>query len=250
MDVDSSGSGSGATGAAGVGAGGKVRQKNEEMGRVFAEEGDVLDEVAVEEKKKTALELLEEAKKGKELKPIDHSKIQYLPFRKNLYIVPRALGRLSEAEIEERREDLQIKVRGKGCPAPVESWEQCGLSERLLQLLEKYNLKTPFAIQKQAIPAIMCGRDLIGVAKTGSGKTLAFLLPMFRHVLDQPPLGDCEGPVGLIMAPARELAFQIYNEAKKFTKALGLRVACIYGTSLCGYMPCAIAVIIIMISLL
>ena len=38
-----------------------------------------------------------------------------------------------------------------------------------------------------------------------------------------------EGPIGLIMAPARELAFQIFNEAKKFSKALGIRVACIYG---------------------
>lgn len=52
---------------------------------------------------------------------------------------------------------------------------------------------------------------------------------MFRHILDQPPLKDTEGPIGLVMAPARELAFQIFNEAKKFTKALGLRVACIYG---------------------
>ena len=75
----------------------------------------------------------------------------------------------------------------------------------------------------------MCGRDIIAVAKTGSGKTLAFLLPLFRHILDQPPLRDSEGPIGLIMAPARELAFQITNEAKKFTKALGLRVTCVYG---------------------
>ena len=52
---------------------------------------------------------------------------------------------------------------------------------------------------------------------------------MFRHISDQPPLREGEGPIGLIMAPARELAFQINNEAKKFTKALGLRVACVYG---------------------
>jgi ATP-dependent RNA helicase DDX46/PRP5 len=75
----------------------------------------------------------------------------------------------------------------------------------------------------------MAGRDVIAVAKTGSGKTLAFLLPMYRHILDQPRLREGEGPIGLIMAPARELAFQICNEAKKFTKALGISVACIYG---------------------
>ena len=54
----------------------------------------------------------------------------------------------------------------------------------------------PTPIQAQAIPAIMSGRDVIGIAKTGSGKTLAFLLPMFRHIVDQDPLEDDEGPIG------------------------------------------------------
>lgn len=61
------------------------------------------------------------------------------------------------------------------------------------------------------------------------GKTLCFVLPMLRHIQDQPPLKEGEGPIGLIMAPARELAFQIFNEAKKFTKSLGMRVVCVYG---------------------
>ena len=165
-----------------------AEKSNEQLGRVFAGEGDVMDETDVEEKKKSALEILEESKKGKELKPVDHKTIDYIPFRKNLYIVPKVLSRLSEDDLTEKREDLQIKVRGKGCPAPVDTWGQCGLSERVLGVIEKLNLKAPFAIQAQAIPAIMCGRDLIGVAKTGSGKTLAFLLPMFRHIMDQPPL--------------------------------------------------------------
>ena len=165
-----------------------AEKSKEQLGRVFAGEGDVMDENDIEEKKKSALEILEEAKKGKELKPIDHKAIEYIPFRKNLYIVPRALSKLTEEDLTEKREDLQIKVRGKGCPAPVDTWGQCGLSERVLGVIEKLGLDAPFAIQKQAIPAIMCGRDLIGVAKTGSGKTLAFLLPMFRHIMDQPPL--------------------------------------------------------------
>jgi ATP-dependent RNA helicase DDX46/PRP5 len=42
----------------------------------------------------------------------------------------------------------------------------------------------------------MSGRDVIGIAKTGSGKTLAFLLPMFRHILDQPALDEMDGPIG------------------------------------------------------
>ena len=206
------------------------KKKERELGRVFETDGDVMEDGDLYgEKEKSALEILEEKKRGKEIHQIDHSKVDYLPFRKNLYIVPRALSRLTEEENNERREDLQIKVRGKGCPALVDDWGQCGLSERLLQLLEKHNLKEPFAIQRQAIPAIMCGRDVIGVAKTGSGKTLAFLLPMIRHILDQPPRTVSEGPIAIIVAPARELAFQIYHEAKKFMKPLGLNVGCIYG---------------------
>jgi len=205
------------------------KKKERELGRVFETDGDVMEDTDLGEKEKSALEILEEKRKGKEIKLIEHSKVDYMPFRKNLYIVPRALSKLTEEERNDRREDLQIKVRGKGCPALVDDWDQCGLSERLLQLIEKHNLKEPFAIQKQAIPAIMCGRDVIGVAKTGSGKTLAFLLPMIRHILDQPPLAISDGPIGIIMAPARELAFQIYYEAKKFMKPLGLNVTCIYG---------------------
>ena len=124
---------------------------------------------------------------------------------------------------------MNIKVRGKGCPPPVSRWDQCGLSERILSLLEKNKLETPFAIQKQAVPAIMGGRDVIRVAKTGSGKTLAFILPILRHIQDQPSLADGDGPIALIMAPARELAYQIRNEARKFTKALDLSVVCCYG---------------------
>jgi len=75
----------------------------------------------------------------------------------------------------------------------------------------------------------MSGRDIIGIAKTGSGKTLAFLLPMFRHILDQPPLEETDGPIGIIMSPTRELCLQIGKECKKFCRALNLRVVCVYG---------------------
>lgn len=59
--------------------------------------------------------------------------------------------------------------------------------------------------------------------------TLAFVLPMLRHVLDQPPVLLGEGPIAVILAPTRELATQIYNESKKFCKSLHLRVVCVYG---------------------
>ena len=55
----------------------------------------------------------------------------------------------------------------------------------------------------------MSGRDCIGIAKTGSGKTLAFVVPMLRHVKDQPELEEMDGPLAMIMAPTRELAIQV-----------------------------------------
>lgn len=68
-----------------------------------------------------------------------------------------------------------------------------------------YNAPTP--IQCQALPCALSGRDLIGIAKTGSGKTLAYLLPMLTHILDQRVLEKGEGPIGLVLAPTRELCF-------------------------------------------
>lgn len=142
----------------------------------------MVEDYEIQQKKKSALDLLDEAKKGKELKPVDHSTITYLPFRKNLFIIPRALSRLNEEQVKEKRDELQIKVRGKGCPPPIETWEQSGLSDRILSLLSKAKLDAPFAVQKQALPAIMCGRDVIGVAKTGSGMSKPFFRILLSNV--------------------------------------------------------------------
>jgi ATP-dependent RNA helicase DDX46/PRP5 len=101
----------------------------------------------------------------------------------------------------------------------------------MLEVLKKNGFTKPTPIQAQAVPAIMSGRDLLGIAKTGSGKTLAFLLPLFRHLVAQRPLQPMEGPIGLIVTPTRELALQIVVEARRFAKALDLRVACVYGGS-------------------
>ncbi|KAG8252195.1 putative ATP-dependent RNA helicase ddx46 [Homalodisca vitripennis] len=122
-----------------------------------------------------------------------------------------------------------IRVKGKGCPKPIKTWAQCGVSKKMLEALKRQDYEKPTPIQAQAIPAIMSGRDLIGIAKTGSGKTLAFVLPMLRHIMDQPPLEANDGPIALIMTPTRELCMQIGKETRKFTKSLNLHVVCVYG---------------------
>ncbi|XP_032885213.1 probable ATP-dependent RNA helicase DDX46 isoform X2 [Amblyraja radiata] len=171
-----------------------------------------------------------QTKQRKLLEPVDHGKIEYEPFRKNFYVEVPELAKMTAEDVSAYRLELEgIAVRGKGCPKPIKSWAQCGISMKILGSLKRQAYEKPTPIQSQAIPAIMCGRDLIGIAKTGSGKTIAFLLPMFRHIMDQRALDEAEGPVALISTPTRELALQITKECKKFSKALGLRAVCVYG---------------------
>ncbi|XP_072231538.1 probable ATP-dependent RNA helicase DDX46 isoform X2 [Leuresthes tenuis] len=171
-----------------------------------------------------------QTKQRKILEPVDHGKIQYESYRKNFYVEVPELAKMTTEEVNAYRLELEgITVKGKGCPKPIKTWVQCGVSMKILNALKKHGYEKPTPIQAQAIPAIMSGRDLIGIAKTGSGKTIAFLLPMFRHIMDQRPLEESEGPISVIMTPTRELALQITKECKKFSKPLGLRVVCVYG---------------------
>ncbi|XP_034634419.1 probable ATP-dependent RNA helicase DDX46 isoform X2 [Trachemys scripta elegans] len=171
-----------------------------------------------------------QTKQRKLLEPVDHGKIEYEPFRKNFYVEVPELAKMTLDEVNVYRLEMEgIVVKGKGCPKPIKTWVQCGISMKILSSLKKHGYEKPTPIQTQAIPAIMSGRDLIGIAKTGSGKTIAFLLPMFRHIMDQRSLEEGEGPIAVIMTPTRELALQITKECKKFSKTLGFRVVCVYG---------------------
>jgi ATP-dependent RNA helicase DDX46/PRP5 len=206
----------------------------EESGEEDAD--DDLEELEDEDESKQKLlsAKLKKLQNEKELTEIDHSRVNYLSFRKIFYQESSELSALSSEEVDLIRFELDnIKVKGEKCPKPILKWSNLGLPHNYMQVIEddlKY-LK-PSSIQAQALPAIMSGLDVIGIAKTGSGKTISFILPMLRHVLDQQKVQQGEGPIGLIMTPTRELALQIYREIQKFTKALPqLRVLCCYGGS-------------------
>ncbi|EEB07473.1 ATP-dependent RNA helicase Prp11 [Schizosaccharomyces japonicus yFS275] len=194
------------------------------------DEDDLYEQSTTLAEEENILALAAKRMKKKDFITVDHSKINYEDFRKNFYVEPEELKKLSLEEVDELRLSLGgIKIRGIDCPKPVTSWSQCGLSVQTLSVIRSLGFEEPSAIQAQAIPAITAGRDVIGVAKTGSGKTIAFLLPMFRHIMDQRPLRNGEGPVAVIMTPTRELAVQIFRECKPFAKALDLRATCAYG---------------------
>lgn len=108
-------------------------------------------------------------------------------------------------------------------------FSKLGLAEPLLQALaaEGYTIPTP--IQSQAIPKILQGADLLGIAQTGTGKTAAFALPILHRLAANRRPAQRKGCRALILSPTRELASQIADSFRTYGRHLGLSVATIVG---------------------
>ncbi|KAL0580274.1 ribosomal RNA processing protein [Marasmius crinis-equi] len=104
------------------------------------------------------------------------------------------------------------------------TFRSLGLIDPLLEALEQLKFTTPTQIQVDAIPPALEGRDIIGVAATGSGKTAAFALPILQRLWDEP-----KGLFACVLAPTRELAYQISNQFEALGAAMGVRCACVVG---------------------
>ncbi|KAL7588885.1 hypothetical protein Lser_V15G41442 [Lactuca serriola] len=168
-------------------------------------------------------------KKIEPIAALDHSSIDYEPFNKDFYEEKPSISGMSEQDVAEYQKSLAIRVSGFDVPRPIKTFAEAGFSIELMKAIAKQSYEKPTPIQCQSLPIVLSGRDIIGIAKTGSGKTAAFILPMIVHIMDQPELAKEEGPIGVVCAPTRELAHQIYLEAKKFAKANGIRVSAVYG---------------------
>ncbi|MDQ2165797.1 MULTISPECIES: ATP-dependent RNA helicase RhlB [Vibrio] len=106
-----------------------------------------------------------------------------------------------------------------------------GLHPQVVEGLEKKGFDYCTPIQALALPVLLTGQDIAGQAQTGTGKTLAFLAATFNHLLTTP---EHEGrkptqPRAIIMAPTRELAIQIYNDAEHLIASTGIKAALAYG---------------------
>jgi ATP-dependent RNA helicase RhlE len=99
-----------------------------------------------------------------------------------------------------------------------------GLSSEVLSAIEEVGYSHPTPIQQQAIPLALKGRDLIGLAQTGTGKTAAFTLPIVDRLLHGP-----RRTRALILTPTRELAVQVEESVRKYSKFSPLKVAAVYG---------------------
>jgi superfamily II DNA/RNA helicase len=98
---------------------------------------------------------------------------------------------------------------------PKHLFADFGIEHGILNMIYKNGFKQPSPIQDQAIPEILAGRDLIGLANTGTGKTAAFLIPLLHKAIEK--IKKKENFSCLIVAPTRELAIQIDDELKKLT---------------------------------
>jgi ATP-dependent RNA helicase RhlE len=103
-----------------------------------------------------------------------------------------------------------------------------GLEPRLLSALKDAGYTEPTPIQTAAIPKILSGSDVIGIAQTGTGKTAAFVLPMLQLLASRPPVGGRKVRA-LVIAPTRELAAQIEENARAYARYVPFRMATIFG---------------------
>jgi ATP-dependent RNA helicase DeaD len=105
-----------------------------------------------------------------------------------------------------------------------------GLEARLLATLEALGYEEPTPIQREAIPPLLAGKDLLGQAATGTGKTAAFTLPLLQRIAH----GAKQRPAALILVPTRELAIQVGEAVQRYGKELRTSVLAVYGGQAIG----------------
>lgn len=142
---------------------------------------------------------------------------------------------LSEEQMSIFRQKLEIRTKGSEVPKLIQQFNQCLFTAKLLQNLKENGYISPTPVQMQTIPTIMSGHDVLVSACTSSGKTASFVLPIIHNIYNclsgLPPVHEfCKYPIALIITPTRELAIQIEEIAKVFSKSLNnLRTALLIG---------------------
>ncbi|XP_065855742.1 DEAD-box ATP-dependent RNA helicase 37-like [Euphorbia lathyris] len=131
-------------------------------------------------------------------------------------------------------EDIPVETSGDNVPPPVNTFAEIDLGEALNNNIRRCKYVKPTPVQRNAIPIILGGRDLMACAQTGSGKTAAFCFPIISGIMRdefvQRPRGPrTVFPLALILSPTRELSCQIHDEARKFSYQSGVKVVVAYG---------------------
>ncbi|MFM9846529.1 MAG: DEAD/DEAH box helicase [Hyphomicrobiaceae bacterium] len=106
---------------------------------------------------------------------------------------------------------------------------ELGLDARLLKALEAEGYTTPTPIQEKAIPPLLAGKDLVGIAQTGTGKTAAFALPILQRLAQDRRPAPRKGCRVLVLSPTRELATQIADSFRTYGRLMNLSVTVVFG---------------------
>ncbi len=217
--------------------------------RKSSENGD--DEARKKEKKdkkrKEMNDSDEEENSSKRRKTSEKASVPVVDFDESSDMPRRRTRSMSDAEDHNRLEPSQspedfrkqhqitctgLHESGSGpfkCPDPLMTFAAAPFAPPIRRALDAAGYANPTPTQAQSWPIALAGRDIITVAKTGSGKTCGFLLPAFHRLLTALEQRK-RGPPGiLVLAPTRELACQIEEEAVKFGRSSNIRTCCAYG---------------------
>ena len=134
-----------------------------------------------------------------------------------------------ETPSPEAQDDSATATDSHDASLPGDPFFELGLAPSIVDDIAAQGLTTPTPIQQEAIPAILEGKDLIGLAQTGTGKTAAYLLPLLHRLLDKRKAKDVRRTSVLILAPTRELAYQISDSIKAFSGSFKVRYLTICG---------------------
>ena len=167
---------------------------------------------------------------------VQHEQTQLKSVKKDIYIENETTQKRTAEAVDELRKTGKILVPSHA-PKPMKHLKELQFGQEVNEeLYSQFKMPTP--IQSQSWPIILSGHDLIGISETGSGKTLGFMLPVLAHIQAQgyTPRDTIVGnervaPLGLIVAPVRELARQINEVAEQYKGFFDAETALFYGGS-------------------
>ncbi|HEX5793015.1 MAG TPA: DEAD/DEAH box helicase, partial [Rheinheimera sp.] len=109
------------------------------------------------------------------------------------------------------------------------SFQSLALAAPILRVLQEQGYAAATPVQRQSIPVILAGKDVLAGAQTGTGKTAAFTLPLLQQMLNAPKVVAPNQVRVLVLTPTRELAQQVYDNVRKYSQYLSTRSAVFYG---------------------
>jgi ATP-dependent RNA helicase DDX41 len=180
------------------------QQRQEEENRILKEASKV---------QTNALQAASELAKG----------VQYTSSLPSTWTPPRYILQQGPEVWENIRKEWHTEVEGVHIPPPCKRFVDMKFPPPILKVLQTKGIKKPTPIQMQGLPVALAARDMIGIAFTGSGKTLTFSLPLVMAALEEElrmPIVPGEGPIGIILAPSRELVRQTYDVVCEFCQEI------------------------------